>query len=580
MSSPPNSASAKRRRGLPMSPRTRLGIGILASLLVHGLILSMQFGVLGLGLPGLELPWSERRVQAGLSVRLTDVKRTPEVQNTLASSPSSPPVESLPPAPETSAGDKHMQVRIAPPPRVADAKPVTPARKARRKARTPPRIAQSKPQRPKPAPDVIALNEAKPDSLVLPAPAVDEIVQPADTPEVPAAPAPEPLAASTASTPDEAQAAQAAQELEAQQREEAEASRRLEEQQARQAAEEAARKAAEAEQRRAQEEAVRRAEELEASRVEEARRQAMELEARRKAEQAAQQLEEARRQEEARAMQQQLEARRQAEEAALRRQEEQRVQEEAARRAELEAKKRDEEQRARREAMEREARLQAEEAARQQAEALARQKQAEQAAMRQQAEAAAAQAREQERLAAENAAAAARAAENGKSSAAATLPKAAQGGDLASRALDQARRPAPLHIEPRAPAPVADAAENPRRRSIFGGGNLDVGLMMYIESWRLKIERNGRLNYSQTAKDKARGDPIVTVSIRSDGSVEDVVINRSSGRPELDAAVRRIIKLNERYAAFPPNLARQYDVIDIRRVWNFDEVLRILEEVR
>ncbi|WP_324108014.1 TonB family protein [Noviherbaspirillum sp.] len=561
-----------------MSPRTRLGIGIAASLLVHGLILSMQFGVLGLGLPGLDLPWSERRVQAGLSVRLTDVKRTPEVQNTLASSSTSAPVESLAPAPDTSAGDKHMQVRIAPPPSVADAKPLTPTRKARRKARTPPRIAQSKPQRPRRAPDVIALNEAKPDSFVLPAPAVDEIVQPADTPEVPAAPAQEPLAASAANTPDEAPAAQAAQDLEAQQRE-ADASRLLEEQQARQVAEEAARKAAEAEQRRAQEEAARRAEELEARRVEEARQQAMELEARRKAEQAAQQVEAVRRQEEARAMQQQLEVRRQAEEAALRKQEEQRVEEEAARRAELEAKKRDDEQRARREAMEREARLQAEEVARQQAEALARQKQAEQAALRQQAEAAAAQAREQERLAAENAAAA-RAAESARASAAAALPKAAGGGDLASRALDQARRPAPLHIEPRAPAPVADAAENPRRRSIFGGGNLDIGLMMYIESWRLKIERNGRLNYSQTAKDKARGDPIVTVSIRSDGSVEDVVINRSSGRPELDAAVRRIIKLNERYAAFPPNLARQYDVIDIRRVWNFDEVLRILEEVR
>lgn len=50
-------------------------------------------------------------------------------------------------------------------------------------------------------------------------------------------------------------------------------------------------------------------------------------------------------------------------------------------------------------------------------------------------------------------------------------------------------------------------------------------------------------------------------------------------RRKLDDAIRRIIRLNERYSAFPPELARRYDVIEIRRMWNFDEQLRIIEEV-
>lgn len=104
--------------------------------------------------------------------------------------------------------------------------------------------------------------------------------------------------------------------------------------------------------------------------------------------------------------------------------------------------------------------------------------------------------------------------------------------------------------------------------------------MMYVEGWRLKIERNGNLNYQQSSAEKARGDPVVTVAIRSDGSVENVVIERSSGRAELDEAVRRIVRLNARYSAFPPELARRFDVIEIRRIWNFDDRLRILEEVR
>ena len=110
--------------------------------------------------------------------------------------------------------------------------------------------------------------------------------------------------------------------------------------------------------------------------------------------------------------------------------------------------------------------------------------------------------------------------------------------------------------------------------------SVKLGLMMYVESWRLKIERNGNLNYPQSSIDKAHGDPVVTVAIRSDGSVENVVIHRSSGRPELDEAVRRIVRINARYSAFPPELARRYDVIEIRRAWNFDERLRIMEEVR
>jgi len=71
---------------------------------------------------------------------------------------------------------------------------------------------------------------------------------------------------------------------------------------------------------------------------------------------------------------------------------------------------------------------------------------------------------------------------------------------------------------------------------------------------------------------------VVTVAIRSDGSLESVLINRSSGLREIDEAVQRIARLYAPYSAFQPGLARQFDVIEIRRVWNFDGPLRILEE--
>ena len=111
------------------------------------------------------------------------------------------------------------------------------------------------------------------------------------------------------------------------------------------------------------------------------------------------------------------------------------------------------------------------------------------------------------------------------------------------------------------------------------GVERDVSIRMYVEGWRNKIERNGALNYRPSAGLNARDNPVVTVSIRRDGTLENVVIHRSSGLRELDEAVRNILELNAPYAAFPPDLARQYDVIEIRRVWFFDRTLKIMDEL-
>ena len=159
------------------------------------------------------------------------------------------------------------------------------------------------------------------------------------------------------------------------------------------------------------------------------------------------------------------------------------------------------------------------------------------------------------------------------------LPKNSFNSDLANRAREQTRGLDILSGNPPTPRQVGPDLSS-RRRSVLGSFDREVPLRMYVESWRQKVERNGNFNYSQSSKDKARGDPVVIVAIRSDGSVEDVTIVRSSGRADLDEAVGRIVRLNAPYSVFPQNIAAKYDVIEIRRVWRFDETLRILEEVR
>ncbi|MCS0631329.1 TonB C-terminal domain-containing protein [Telluria mixta] len=159
------------------------------------------------------------------------------------------------------------------------------------------------------------------------------------------------------------------------------------------------------------------------------------------------------------------------------------------------------------------------------------------------------------------------------------LPRGALGGDLASRAREMMRGIDMSTPVPRAVQPAEDAARAVRR-ALAEAARRDIPLRMYMDSVRQKIERNAVLSEAQLAADVVRTDPIVSVAIRSDGSVEDVTILRSSGRADIDDFVRRIVRLNARYSAFPPNVAANYDVIELRRVWRFAGVLRLMEEMR
>ena len=91
----------------------------------------------------------------------------------------------------------------------------------------------------------------------------------------------------------------------------------------------------------------------------------------------------------------------------------------------------------------------------------------------------------------------------------------------------------------------------------------------YVDGWRVKVERVGNLNYPEAAKGKAYGSLLLSVIIRADGSVQQVLVDRSSGHRVLDDAARRIVQMASPYAAFPPDIARDTDIIEITRTWTF-----------
>jgi protein TonB len=115
-----------------------------------------------------------------------------------------------------------------------------------------------------------------------------------------------------------------------------------------------------------------------------------------------------------------------------------------------------------------------------------------------------------------------------------------------------------------------DAYQKRPKRRFVGARAEEYRFARYVEDWRLKVERVGNLNYPEAARaQKLYGNLLLTVSIRSDGSVETVEVNRSSGHRILDAAAVRIVEMAAPYATFPPDVRRDTDILHITRTWTF-----------
>lgn len=135
--------------------------------------------------------------------------------------------------------------------------------------------------------------------------------------------------------------------------------------------------------------------------------------------------------------------------------------------------------------------------------------------------------------------------------------------DLVARSLDAVRLQAEL-------ARNMDAYQKRPKRKFIGSRVREYRFASYVEAWRQKVEKVGNLNYPEAAKAmKLYGTLQLTVSIRADGSVEKVELNRSSGSKVLDEAAQRIVALAAPYASFPDDIRRDTDIIEITRTWTF-----------
>ena len=138
--------------------------------------------------------------------------------------------------------------------------------------------------------------------------------------------------------------------------------------------------------------------------------------------------------------------------------------------------------------------------------------------------------------------------------------------------LERAQRENAVNRPANSPLPTASSL---RRGWLFGRADPSGDLVLYADAMSRKIEMNMTIDMVRELVKQPYTQPTVTVAVRADGSVEKVTFEVSSGVPALDDAIRKVIASQASYGPFSPSLARQYDVIEIRRTWLFDHAIRL-----
>ena len=115
---------------------------------------------------------------------------------------------------------------------------------------------------------------------------------------------------------------------------------------------------------------------------------------------------------------------------------------------------------------------------------------------------------------------------------------------------------------------ISDYQKRPRRHH-FMPSTSEYRYARYVEDWRSRVEKIGNEHYPDEARGKVYGTLRMTVAVRKDGSLVEATLEQSSGSPVLDRAARRIVNMAAPYPPFPPEIARDTDVLEITRTWIF-----------
>lgn len=113
-------------------------------------------------------------------------------------------------------------------------------------------------------------------------------------------------------------------------------------------------------------------------------------------------------------------------------------------------------------------------------------------------------------------------------------------------------------------------AKAPRIQRLTAASTMKANDAYYVNSWRRKIESMGRINYPREAENCFNECSLrLLVSIKPDGTINDLRVLESSGKKVLDDAAIRIVRRSAPFAPFTEEMKQDIDLLEIIRTWQF-----------
>ena len=119
---------------------------------------------------------------------------------------------------------------------------------------------------------------------------------------------------------------------------------------------------------------------------------------------------------------------------------------------------------------------------------------------------------------------------------------------------------------------TSDYSARPRVRRVSSVSTRAAVDAAYLHDWRQRLEAVGNKYYPEASlRYGIYGSLRLLVTIRQDGSLENIRVLSSSGYAVLDEAAIKIVRLAAPFAPFPAELKATTDKLEIIRTWQFQE---------
>lgn len=118
--------------------------------------------------------------------------------------------------------------------------------------------------------------------------------------------------------------------------------------------------------------------------------------------------------------------------------------------------------------------------------------------------------------------------------------------------------------------PFAHSTSLPTKKRTISAAAHESTDTEYLLRWQRHIESVGNTYYPVKALQKnIQGQLRLLVAIRRDGSLHEVRLRQSSGKPILDKAAIEIVLKAAPFEPLPPEIAQDTEILEIIRTWDF-----------